>query len=247
MNNEPINTPNIPGNADLISGDEDWVEKLKNDPTIDAKKWQKIGQYFEENSLAPIQPSILCEGSECPYYKACFLVREGISLPAGKPCPIEETFKQRWAVELAATLGLAEDGFANIDLGMVVDLINTQLDIHRAQSELVTNPRMAERTIKGFDPSGNPIVDLRMNPTFFALKGARKLKQDILEALNATREARSKDSNRLTQDGAQMLTEFRKALEGGLRFGIETAKYTEDEDDAPALPGPKTEPEEPSE
>lgn len=223
------NLPSIPGNADLISGDPDWKEQLKNDPSIDAAKWKKIGDYFDENSLAPVQPSILCEGSECPYYKACFLVREDIPLPLGKPCPIEETFKTRWARELATTLGATEDGYQNIDLGMVVDLINTQLDIHRAQSELVTNPRMAERTVRGFDPQGNPIVDLRMNPTFFALKGARKLKTEILECLNATREARSKDSSRLTQDGAQMLTDFRKALEGGLKFGtlVKNAEFEE--------------------
>jgi hypothetical protein len=211
--------PSIPGNGDIMSGDDDWMDKLKNDPAIDDQKWEKIDKYFETNSLAPVQQSIICEGQDCPFYKSCFLRRENIPLPQGTPCPIEETFKQRWAIELASSLGLAEDGFHSVDLGMVVDLINTQLDIHRAQSELVENPRMAERTIKGFDPQGNPLVDLKMNPTFFALKGARKLKTDILEALNATREARSKDAGRLTKDGAQMLTEFRKALEGGLNFG----------------------------
>lgn len=211
--------PSIPGNADLIVGDAAWKAKLKTDPAMTEEKWQKLATYFDVNSLSAVASSIICKAQDCPFYTSCFLRQEKIPLPVDNPCPIEETFKHRWAAELGATLGHTQDGYANIDLGMVVDLINTQLDIHRAQSELVDNPLMAERTIRGYDPQGNPIIDMKMNPTFFALKGARKLKQDILEALNATREARSKDNSRLSEDGAQMLTEFRKALEGGLSFG----------------------------
>lgn len=211
--------PSVPGKTDLMRGDAAWKEQLRKDPAMDAAKWQKIDDYFNSNSLSAVQPSIICMGEKCPFYTSCFLRRENIPLPIESPCPIEETLKYRWGQELAGTLGHTQDGYANVDLGMVVDLINTQLDIYRAQAELVDNPKMAERTIRGFDPQGNPIIDMKMNPTFFALKGARKLKQDILEALNATREARSKDHSRLSQDGAQMLTEFRKALEKGLRFG----------------------------
>ncbi|NIN65695.1 MAG: hypothetical protein GTO63_13575 [Anaerolineae bacterium] len=217
-----------PFDGDVMSGKRAWLDKMKDDGTISTEQVEAVVEFFEKSQASPMQQSILCEDLGCPYLKACPLYRNKIPRPTGKPCPIEETFKEMWYTRLAEEIGVHPDGYAAVDLGIAVDIVNTMIDIHRAQSELVNQPAIAERVVKGQDRQGNDIVDLKMNPVIFSLKSSRKQKAELLNIEVATREARAKDKSRQSQDAAQLLAKLREGVEGVMEL-----KRTE----APVLPG----------
>lgn len=199
--------------ANLLVGDQAYLAKLRNDPDITDEQWNALTEYFTQNAASPMQPSIICKDAECPYIESCPLKRAEIPRPEGQPCVIEETVKRNWAEIYLPEVGESPDGFKAVDTGMVIDLVSTLLDIHRAQAEVSEMPNVAERVLRGVDSKGKPIVELKMNPLHFYLGNARKLKMKILEQLVATRDARRKDKSRTTQDATQLLTEMRATLD----------------------------------
>jgi hypothetical protein len=195
-----------------LVGKKTYLQKLQAGGALTADQWAELTQYFEESASAPVQQSIICKDAECVYYTSCPLVRASIPRPFGDPCVIEETVKRNWQELYFADLGKAEDGFAAVDRGLIIDLVNTMLDIKRAQDELVDQPAVAERVLKGFDKDNNAIVELRMNPVHFYLANARKLKAKLLDIQVATREARAKDKTRKTESAAQFMTELNELV-----------------------------------
>src|SRR3990167_8249419 len=132
----------------------------------------------------------------------CPLARANLPAPTNSPCPVEETTKQLWFQQLSKEVGVAEDGFEAMDLGAACDIINLLIQKQRIQWEMVKNPEVSVRTIVGMSPDGEPIVDMKANPTYFTLKALNQIQLKIMEGLLTTREARSKDQSRKTQDSA---------------------------------------------
>lgn len=198
--------------GNLMVGDQTYLQKLRAG-ALSEDQWNALEAYFGDNAAGPIQPSIICKSKECPYYNACPLVRAEVELPVGDPCVVEETVKRNWASLYYPEIGKAKDGYAAVDRGVVIDLINTMMDIKRAQEEAVDQPQVVERVLRGFDKDNNAIIELRMNPLHFYLKNARLLKQKILHNLVATREARAKDKSRQTESTAHLMTEMRESLD----------------------------------
>jgi hypothetical protein len=56
-----------------------------------------------------------------------------------------------------------------------------------------------------------------MNPVIFSLRHSRKSKTMILEQLVATRDARSKDKSRKTQDQSNLMAELRGLVDSKLK------------------------------
>lgn len=188
-----------------LYGDTAWLEDIKaklESGAISEEQWKQVQWFFQENKFAPVQPSIICKDSDCPYFSACALRRANIPRPIGEVCPLEETTKQLWFQQLSKEVGVAEDGFEAMDLGAACDIINLLIQKQRIQWEMVKNPEVSVRTIVGMSPDGEPIVDMKANPTYFTLKALNQVQLKIMEGLLTTREARSKDQSRKTQDSA---------------------------------------------
>jgi hypothetical protein len=209
---------------DLLVGDRQFLQQLQASPSMTEAQWRALEGYFHENAASPIQPSIICEDADCPYYKSCPLVRAEIPRPVGKPCVIEETVKRNWRELYLTQIGDSIEGNPAVDTGMIIDLVSTLLDIHRAQMEVAESPRVAERVLRGYDAKQNPIVELKMNPVHFFLKNARQLKVELLEQLVATRDARKKDKSRDVQDQTRMMTEMRGVITNLREKLVELAK-----------------------
>lgn len=193
---------------------EAWTTKrYTTGSAITDSQWQILDTYFADNAAGPVQSSIICKGEECPYVESCPLARAKVQLPMGDPCVVEETVKRNWAALYFREIGVAEDGYAAVDRGVVIDLMNTMLDIKRAQDEVAKMPNVAERVLRGFDKDNNAIIEMKMNPVHFYLKNARLLKQKLLQNLVATREARAKDKSRQTESTAQLMVQMREAVE----------------------------------
>lgn len=198
--------------GDLLVGDRQFLQQLQANPAITPDQWKDLETYFAENLASPLQPSIICEDQACPYYKSCPLVRANVPRPTGKPCVVEETVKRNWRELYLSQIGDSMEGNLAVDTGMIIDLVSTLVDIHRAQMEVAESPRVAERVLRGYDSEGEAFTDLKMNPVHFYLKNARLLKMKLLEQLVATRDARKKDKSREVQDQTRLMTEMRSAL-----------------------------------
>lgn len=188
-----------------IHADKAWIDDIRDKldkGEITTEQWDQIKQFFEENQFGPVSPSIICKGQECVYAEACPILRAKLPAPLGLPCPIEETSKHLWFKSLRREMGVAEDGFEAVDLGAACDIINLMIQKQRVQWEMVTCPHVAERIVKGFDMDGTPLIEIRPNPTFYALKALNLMQLKISESLMTTREARSKDESRKTSDAA---------------------------------------------
>ena len=213
--------------ADLLVGDSAYIKKLQSDPAITDEQWAELETWAQQNVTSPVQPSIICKGSDCIYVTSCPLSRAEIPLPENDPCVVEETVKRNWLSVYLPEVGNSTDGYKIVDTGMVIDLVSTLLDIHRAQGEVSDMPNVAERVLRGFDAKGKPITDLKMNPLHFYLANARKLKMKILDTLVATRDARKKDKSRTSQDATQLLTEMRATIETLAKQKIELKEQLE--------------------
>ena len=212
-----MNDANLPAalteRANLLTGDQKYLATLQKAGALTEAQWDKLESYFMDNAAGPIQPSIICKGQDCSYVRQCPLAQAKVPLPFDEPCVVEETVKRNWAQLYYAEFGRAKDGYAAVDRGVIIDLMNTMLDIKRAQDEMANSPEVAERVLRGFDKENNPIVELKMNPLHFYLKNARLLKQKLLGNMVATRDARAKDKSRQTESTAQFMTELKGLAE----------------------------------
>jgi len=201
----------------LLVGTPAYLAKLQASGALTEAQWQALATYCQANAAAPIQQSIICQDHQCPYFESCPLVREDIPRPLGDPCVVEETVKRNWAALYYEEIGIADDGYAAIDRGVVIDLMNTMLDIKRAQDELVSGKNsqssvITQRDLKGWTKDDEPIVELKVNPIHLYLKNARIIKSKLLESLVATREARAKNRNQKTTTAASLMTELTTAI-----------------------------------
>lgn len=201
----------------LLVGEAAYLAKLQAEGALTEAQWQALEKYCHENAAAPVQPSIICKDKDCPYFTSCPLTRAGIPRPFGNPCSIEETVKRNWASLYYAEIGVAEDGYAAIDRGVVIDLVNTMLDIKRAQDELASGDNglssvITTRDLKGWTKDDEPIVELKVNPVHLYLKNARIAKSKLLESLVATRESRAKNRHQKTTTAASLMTELAEVI-----------------------------------
>jgi hypothetical protein len=174
---------------------------------ITQRQWDGLIRHFEETAFAPVQPAILCEDTDCTYIKACPLKRNDIPRPLGKPCPIEETARRIWFEhQRQIVMNLGHEALPSVDLGISCDLVSVMMQIQRVQWEMVKNPAVAERIIKGYDKDGEPLVDVKMSPLFYTLKALQKMKKDLLESQILTREARAKDTTQRSEELATLLS-----------------------------------------
>lgn len=215
--------------ADLMVGEPAYLQKLQAQGALTPDQWQRLEEYFAKNISSPMQPSIICKDLDCPYINSCPLKLAKVARPTGDPCVIEETVKRNWAEIYLNEVGTSEDGYPAVDTGVVIDLVNTLLDLHRAQMEVADSPEVAERTLRGFDKDQRPIIDLKMNPLHFYLKNARLLKMKLLDLLVASRDARKKDKSRQTNDQAQLLTKMRESLDAARQLELERRQQAADQ------------------
>ena len=230
-----------PDDFHMLVADDDYLKKLRDDKSITPEQWEGLRTELRLNAAGPLQPSIICHDNDCEFARTCSLKKQGFPVPRGKSCPIEDTFRAVWLKQLQDEIGTDADGYASVDTGIIVDVVNTMIELHRGQQEAALTPKIAMKVIAGIDKLGDPIVDLKMNPVLFSLKASRKMKAELLKHLIATRDARSKDKSRKTVDAALQLNALRRATDGalekmGVKPGVPTMRNAEVVDLGNAVP-----------
>lgn len=158
---------------------------------------------------------MICLGEQCPYCLKCPLGTNN-NYPIGKDCPIEGTLREVWHNDYVHELGV--DPESKVDGALVGDLVFWEILEKRASEELARKPEIMQKNVAGFQntPEGlKPVYKDEMNQIIHFLEKAQRQKLKIMNALIATREAKSKDVNRIVSDPstyASKLLEKAKAL-----------------------------------
>ena len=174
---------------------------------------------------------MICIGEQCPYSKKCPLGTNN-NYPIGKECPIEGTLLEMWQNSYIKELGI--DPESKVDVSLVGELTFWDILEKRATEELANNPAIIQKNVAGFqqtDEGLKPIYRDEMNQIINFLEKAGRQKLKIMNALIATREAKSKDLNRVIQDpsifASKLLAKARELTKKAEEVGPIEAEFTE--------------------
>lgn len=141
-----------------------------------------------------------CLGEQCPYVAKCPL-GENNNYPITKNCPIEATLREVWFQDYIKEL--EADPENRVDSALIGDLVFWEMLEKRATEELAKKPEIIRKNVAGFQQTAEglkPIYREEMNQIINFLEKAQRQKLKIMNALIATREAKSKDLNAMVSD-----------------------------------------------
>jgi len=180
-----------------------FAKKLQDgyEITLTPKEVKKLYNYLSilKHGFTATVP-ITCMGEQCPYTHKCPLGGNN-NYPIGKNCPVEDTLKDIWFQNYSEDLEI--DPESKVDTALVGDLVFWEMLEKRATEELAKKPEIMRKNVAGFqqtDQGSKPIYKDEMNQIINFLEKAQRQKLKIMNALIATREAKSKDINRVISD-----------------------------------------------
>lgn len=180
-----------------------FAEKLQDgfEITLTPKEVKKLVVYLNtlKHGFSAAVP-LICTGEQCPYSIKCPLGGNN-NYPMGKECPIESTLVEVWYNDYVTELGVNPE--SKVDSALVGDVVFWEILEKRATEELAKKPEVLRKQIVGFqDTKEGPKALYReeMNQIFTFLEKAQRQKMKVLNALIATREAKSKDAGRIIAD-----------------------------------------------
>ena len=214
-----------------------FAKKLKDgyEITLTPKEVKRLVLYLNtlKHGFSATAPMI-CTAEQCPYAKKCPLSTNN-NYPIGKECPIEGTILEMWYNDYVKELGV--DPESKVDGALVGDLVFWEILEKRAAEELADKPSILQKNVAGFQQTSDgykPIYRDEMNQIMIFLEKAQKQKLKIMNALIATREAKSKDINRVVSDpssyAAKLLAKARELEKKAEEVLPLEAEYTEVKD-----------------
>ena len=141
-----------------------------------------------------------CLGEQCPYAFKCPLGSNN-NYPLTKNCPIEGTLREIWFQDYMKKLDADPEN--RVDSALIGDLVFWEILEKRATEELAKKPEIMRKNVAGFQQTAEglkPIYRDEMNQIINFLEKAQRQKLKIMNALIATREAKSKDVDRIISD-----------------------------------------------
>ena len=211
-----------------------FSEKLKDgyEITLTPKEAKRLVLYINtlRHGFSATVP-LTCLGEQCPYVDKCPLGTSK-SYPVGKDCPIEDTLREIWYKDYARDLEI--DPESRIDSSLVGDMVFWEILEKRASEELAKKPQIMRRQVAGFQETSDgpkPIYKDEMNQIINFLEKAQRQKLKIMNALVATREAKSKDAGRIISDpstyAAKLLDKARELKDKAAEMGVVEAESIE--------------------
>lgn len=180
-----------------------FASKLKDgfEITLTPREVKKLVLYLNtlKHGFSATVP-MTCTGEQCPYSNKCPL-GDNNNYPMGKDCPLEDTLREVWFQDYANDLEINKD--SKVDNSLVGDLVFWEMLEKRATEELAKKPEIMRKNVAGFQQVGDelkPIYRDELNQIINFLEKAQRQKLKIMNALIATREAKSKDVGRTIAD-----------------------------------------------
>ncbi len=176
---------------------------------------------------------LTCIGEQCPYTAKCPL-GENNTYPIGKDCPIEGTLREMWYNDYIKDLDINPE--SKVDTALVGDIVFWEMLEKRATEELAKKPEILRKNVAGFQQTSDglkPVYKEEMNQIINFLEKAQRQKMKIMNALIATREAKSKDVNRIVSDpstyAAKLLDKAKQLTEEAEKVGVVEAEVVKDD------------------
>jgi len=209
-----------------------FASKLKDgyEITLTPKETKKLVLYLNtlKHGFSATVP-MTCMGEQCPYSNKCPL-GDNNNYPAGRDCPIEDTLREVWYQDYAESLEVNPD--SKVDTSLVGDLVFWEMLEKRATEELARKPEIMRKNVAGFQPTAEglkPIYKDELNQIINFLEKAQRQKLKIMNALIATREAKSKDVGRTIADPSTYAAKLlEKARIVTMQIDAENAEVVED-------------------
>ena len=207
-----------------------FASKLKDgfEITLTPKEVKKLILYLNtlKHGFSATVP-MTCMGEQCPYSNKC-PIGDNNNYPMGKDCPVEDTLREVWYQDYAKNLDI--DPESKVDTSLVGDLVFWEMLEKRATEELAKKPEIVQKNVAGFQQTSEgmkPVYKDELNQIVNFLEKAQRQKLKVMNALIATREAKSKDVGRVFADPS---TYAAKLLEKArmVTLEVETQKNAQD-------------------
>lgn len=173
-----------------------------------------------------------CTGPKCVYASVCPLVKSD-NAPIGSKCPIEAGIVVEFTNGYIQQFGVSEDDM--VELSMIRDLVDLEVQYMRSVKILAQEHFIVENPV-GVDHEGNVVVSKDLHKAIDYEDKIMKRKHKILDAFNATREAKRKvglaerDPSQMISDLVDGVREFR-AQRDSMVLEAMGREYTSEEGD----------------
>jgi hypothetical protein len=149
---------------------------------------------------------------ECPIRRTCPFLKMDRRPPDGTSCPWEEMVAENRFDSLCGVFGV--DDLESIDAAILRELVNWEAMETRFHGEYSDNPKTAEKVLRGIDPNGEPIFDIKTNPVIRHIEKASARKAKLMESMLATRLDKSKHAElREAKDASTLAAEYARRIE----------------------------------
>lgn len=197
------------GNVEL--GLVDVARKLQNTDLTDGNI-SALRKFIDRNSRGFIGSlPMVCRGGSCPFLSICVLHEQGLQLPVGSKCPLEESLGYLYVNKHLKALGIEDiDSPENsFDMDMLYELAGQELIRWRCGVLLSKNPDLTIEQQSGETLSGEPLFIEIMNPVIEIMDKAGRSIGKIREALVATRRAQVV-AGQVAMDASQRSAELKE-------------------------------------
>jgi len=218
---------------------EKFARKLQDgfEITLTPKEIKRLIVYMNtmKHGFSAAVP-VICTGEQCPYKDKCPLGMNN-NYPFGKECPIESTLIDIWYQDYVKALDVNPDN--KVDTSLVGDIVFWDILEKRATEELAKKPEILRKNVAGFQETKDglkPIYKEEMNQIINFLEKAQRQKLKIMDALIATREAKSKDISRVVADpstyASKLLDRARELTKKAEEMGVIEGEVIEEKENA---------------
>lgn len=130
---------------------------------------------------------MLCRGLACPYVQVCPLHMNGVPLPEGKICPVEQAAVDSWRRDFITAANIPDDHPNRMLIGLLVDDIAATVAYQaRIGWANAIEPEIFRDEVIGISDNGEPIVAKRLNPSIDLSNRTMGNKLKMLRELLAT-------------------------------------------------------------
>lgn len=131
---------------------------------------------------------IICKGRNCPFIDTCAMDALHIDLDTlvGQRCPVEVAEVLDLYQRYTKQFGIEESQEDMVLVGLVKELIDYEVQIHRADHRMASQGDFLEDIVVGISDSGQPIVNKEIAKPIDYKERALKKKHEILQLLNST-------------------------------------------------------------
>lgn len=188
-------------------------ETVWNVPNHVEKLARDVSRRFSTKHGMLAAVPLMCRGVECPYKQSCTINEE--ELPRGYRCPIEigaiiSRF-EHWCNHF--NISIHDDIIDDkdlVDATLIRDLIDTEIQILRAENRIAISADFIAKTIATVDNKGKAYYKDEISPeASFKLQLLDK-KYKILQLLNSTRKDKAKTEQATLTPSQQAMSIFSK-------------------------------------